>query len=364
MSEVRIGISGWRYDGWRGTFYPDRLAQRRELEFASRAVQTIEINGTHYGLQSPASFRHWHDETPDAFVFSVKGARYLTHMLRFRDGSANVACANFFAQGLLALNAKLGPILWQFPPNYHFHADRLERFLALLPHDTEAARRLAARHDARVIEPWIEIDRNRPMRHAIEIRHASFVAPAFVDLLRRYRVALVVSHSTEPWPYAEDATADFAYVRLHGSAAKYAGAYSLRAGPVACAAQGVERRQAFRQRTPHRTAAAHPRAQAARRVLLFRQRPEDRSAIRRTPPDDALRLRAGSVAARHATYLRHARQITPGGFPCRRNRTACRLARRFASRPWRIEACRARALREPSLCAFFCAHGGGVCRVS
>ncbi|WP_051390778.1 DUF72 domain-containing protein [Paraburkholderia mimosarum] len=226
MSEVRIGISGWRYDGWRGTLYPPGLAQKRELEFASRAVQTIEINGTHYGLQSPAAFRHWHDETPDAFVFSVKGARYLTHMLRFRDESANVACANFFAQGLLALNAKLGPILWQFPPNYRFHADRLERFLALLPHDTEAARRLAARHDARVIEPWIEIDRNRPMRHAIEIRHASFVAPAFVDLLRRYRVALVVSDSTEPWPYAEDATADFAYVRLHGSAAKYAGAYS------------------------------------------------------------------------------------------------------------------------------------------
>ena len=222
---VRIGISGWRYDGWRGTFYPKGWAQRRELEYASREVQTIEINGTHYGLQSPASFRHWHDETPEGFVFSVKGARYLTHMLRFRDETATVACANFFAQGLLALGEKLGPLLWQFPPSYRFDAERFERFLALLPRDTEAALRLAKRHDARVVEPWLEIDGQRPMRHAIEIRHESFLVPGFVDLLRRYGAALVVSDSTEPWPYAEDETADFAYLRLHGSTGKYAGAY-------------------------------------------------------------------------------------------------------------------------------------------
>ncbi|MCP3725115.1 DUF72 domain-containing protein [Paraburkholderia sp. CNPSo 3272] len=226
MGIVRIGISGWRYDGWRGTFYPHGWPQKRELDFASRAVQTIEINGTHYSLQSSSSFEHWRDETPEGFVFSIKGARYLTHMLRFRDETATVACANFFAQGLLALNDKLGPLLWQFPPNYTFHVDRLERFLALLPRDTEAALRLARRHDARVKAPWLTIDRNRPLRHAIEIRHASFVVPTFVDLLRRYRVALVVSDSTEPWPYAEDATADFTYARLHGSTGKYAGAYS------------------------------------------------------------------------------------------------------------------------------------------
>lgn len=226
MSVVRIGISGWRYAGWRGAFYPQRWPQKRELEFAARAVQTIEINGTHYSLQSPASFQRWRDETPDEFVFSVKGSRYLTHMLRFRDEEATLACANFFAQGLLALNEKLGPLLWQFPPNYAFDAGRFERFLALLPPDTEAAVRLAKRHDARVSAPWLAIDRNRPMRHAVEIRHASFLVPAFVDLLRRYRVALVVSDSTAPWPYAEDATADFAYARLHGSTGKYAGAYS------------------------------------------------------------------------------------------------------------------------------------------
>jgi uncharacterized protein YecE (DUF72 family) len=147
-------------------------------------------------------------------------------MLRFRDEPAIVACANFFAQGLLALNEKLGPLLWQFPPTYPFNADRLERFLALLPRDTEAALRLARRHDSRVKTPRLTIDRNRPMRHAIEIRHASFVDPSFVDLLLRHRVALVVSDSTEPWPYAEDATADFTYARLHGSTGKYAGAYS------------------------------------------------------------------------------------------------------------------------------------------
>ncbi|WP_322061595.1 DUF72 domain-containing protein [Paraburkholderia sp. J63] len=190
------------YAGWRGTFYPQRWPQKRELEFAARAVQTIEINGTHYSLQSPAAFQ------------------------RFRDETATLACANFFAQGLLALNEKLGPLLWQFPPNYAFDAGRFERFLALLPPDTEAAVRLAKRHDARVGAPWLAIDCNRSMRHAVEIRHASFLVPAFVDLLRRYRMALVVSDSTEPWPYAEDATADFAYARLHGSTGKYAGAYS------------------------------------------------------------------------------------------------------------------------------------------
>jgi uncharacterized protein YecE (DUF72 family) len=110
---VRIGISGWRYDGWRGRFYPAGWPQKRELEYASGAVQTIEINGTHYSLQSPRSFRSWYDETPEESVFSVKGARYLTHMLRFRDETATAECANLFAQGLLALDEKLGPIVRQ-----------------------------------------------------------------------------------------------------------------------------------------------------------------------------------------------------------------------------------------------------------
>lgn len=222
---IWTGISGWRYDGWRGTFYPEGWPQKRELDYASRAVETIEINGTHYSLQSPASFSRWYEETPPDFVFSVKGSRYLTHMLRFRDESATAACANFFAQGLLALGEKLGPILWQFPPNYAFDAERFERFLKLLPMDSEAALRLAKHHDARVKDPWLAVDGHRPIRHAVEIRHRSFEVPAFVELLRRYGAAFVVSDSTEPWPYAEDLTADFAYVRLHGSQEKYAGSY-------------------------------------------------------------------------------------------------------------------------------------------
>lgn len=222
---VHIGISGWRYAGWRGTFYPKGLRQADELSFAARAVQTIEINGTHYSLQSPDSFARWYDATPAGFVFSVKGARYLTHMLRFRDDDARIACANFFAQGLLALKEKLGPLLWQFPPSLRFDPAWAARFLELLPKDTRAAQRLARQHDSRVQQAWLDIDRPRPLRHAIEIRHQSFADPAFVALLRKHNAALVVSDSTEDWPCFEDLSADFVYLRLHGSKARYAGAY-------------------------------------------------------------------------------------------------------------------------------------------
>ena len=223
---IRIGISGWRYEGWRGVFYPPDLAQSRELQFASRAVATIEINGTHYSLQSIDSFRAWHDATPDDFVFSVKGPRYLTHMLRFRDDTARPAIANFFASGVLALDAKLGPFLWQFPPTFRFDAERLERFLSLLPMRTQAAVALAEQHDARVKAPWFDVQRDRPLRHAVEIRHASFCVPEFVAILRRHRAALVVSDAVADWPYAEDVTADFVYLRLHGAETLYGGAYT------------------------------------------------------------------------------------------------------------------------------------------
>jgi len=223
---IRIGISGWRYEGWRGVFYPPDLAQSRELQFASRAVATIEINGTHYSLQSIDSFRAWHDATPDDFVFSVKGPRYLTHMLRFRDDTARPAIANFFASGVLALDAKLGPFLWQFPPTFRFDAERLERFLSLLPMRTQAAVALAEQHDARVKTPWFDVQHDRPLRHAVEIRHASFCVPEFVAILRRHRAALVVSDAVADWPYAEDVTADFVYLRLHGAETLYGGAYT------------------------------------------------------------------------------------------------------------------------------------------
>jgi uncharacterized protein YecE (DUF72 family) len=214
VGDVRIGISGWRYKGWRDSFYPHGLRQAAELQFASSLFQTIEINGTHYSLQSLDSWRHWYAETPADFVFSVKGARYLTHLLRFRDDSARVASANFFAQGLLALNEKLGPILWQFPPSFGFEPAAMERFLRFLPRDTAAALSLATQHDERVRTPYVSVDRKRTLRHAVEIRHASFLDPAFVEMLRQYEVALVVFDSTEPWPLAEDLTADFVYIRL------------------------------------------------------------------------------------------------------------------------------------------------------
>ena len=223
---IRIGISGWRYAGWRGVFYPKKLAQARELEFASRAVQTVEINGSHYSLQTLSSYRAWHDATPADFVFSVKGPRYLTHMLRFRDETAIPASANFFASGVLALGDKLGPFLWQFPPNFSFKPESFERFLQLLPKDTHAAAALAQQHDTRVKEPWCEPGRKRALRHAVEIRHHSFCSDAFIRLLRKYGAALVVSDSVADWPYAEDLTSDFVYMRLHGTETLYGGAYS------------------------------------------------------------------------------------------------------------------------------------------
>jgi uncharacterized protein YecE (DUF72 family) len=226
IGDVRIGISGWRYKGWRDSFYPRGLKQAAELQFASSRFQSIEINGTHYSLQSLDSWRHWYAETPVDFVFSVKGARYLTHLLRFRDDSARVASANFFAQGLLSLNEKLGPILWQFPPSFRFEPAAMERFLRFLPRDTAAALSLAEQRDERVKTPYIAMDRKRRLRHAIEVRHASFMDPAFIDLLRQYESALVVSDSTEPWPLAEDVTADFVYIRLHGTESRYSGAYA------------------------------------------------------------------------------------------------------------------------------------------
>ncbi|MFM0394623.1 DUF72 domain-containing protein [Paraburkholderia phytofirmans] len=226
IGDVRIGISGWRYKGWRDSFYPRGLKQADELQFASSLFQSIEINGTHYSLQSLDSWRHWYAETPADFVFSVKGARYLTHLLRFRDDSAQVASANFFAQGLLALNEKLGPILWQFPPSFRFEPAAMERFLRFLPRDTAAALALAQQHDERVKTPYVSMDRKRRLRHAVEIRHASFMDPAFIELLRQYDTALVVSDSTEPWPLVEDVTADFVYIRLHGTESRYSGAYA------------------------------------------------------------------------------------------------------------------------------------------
>ncbi len=176
-SEVRIGISGWNYAGWRGVFYPKGLPHRRELEFASRAFNSIEINGSFYSLQRPTSYRRWCEETPENFRFSVKGARFITHMKKLRE--VEVPLANFFASGVLALEEKLGPILWQFPPNFS----------------------------------WNE----------------SFLVPDFFELLREFNFAFVFADAAGKWPYAEDLTANFVYCRLHGDTQLYTSGYSDRA---------------------------------------------------------------------------------------------------------------------------------------
>lgn len=223
--QVRVGVSGWRYEPWRGEFYPKGLVQRRELAFASRALSTIEINGTFYSLQRPASFAAWHDDTPDDFVFSVKAPQYVTHVRRLRDVEQPIA--NFLASGVLRLNAKLGPILWQLPPSLRFDPPRIEYFLSLLPHTTEEALMVACGHDEKMAgRAWLEIDAVRPLRHALEVRHESFADPAFIALLRRYRVAFVVADTAGRWPENDDVTADFVYMRLHGAVELYRSGYS------------------------------------------------------------------------------------------------------------------------------------------
>jgi uncharacterized protein YecE (DUF72 family) len=222
--DIRIGISGWRYRGWRGVFYPEGLVQRRELEYAGAHFDSVEINGTFYGLQRPERFERWRDATPEGFVFAIKGSRYLTHMIKLRD--PEIPLANFFASGPLALGSRMGPVLWQLPPQAPFDPARFAAFLDLLPRTTKEAARLAKKHDERLAGiAWTRTDADRPIRHAIEPRHASYFTPAFVRLLRKHRVALVFADTAQVFPYAEDLTADFVYLRLHGKGEIYAGGY-------------------------------------------------------------------------------------------------------------------------------------------
>ncbi|MBX3618456.1 MAG: DUF72 domain-containing protein [Rhizobacter sp.] len=225
QAHIRIGISGWRYAPWRGVFYPDKLPQRRELEYASRMLPSIEINGSFYSLQSPALYAQWHDDTPDDFVFAVKGPKYITHMRRLKE--VETPLANFFANGVFELKRKLGPILWQFPPMLPFMPERFEAFFAQLPRDTAHAAALGRHHDARVHDKMsLAIDARRPLRHAVEVRHESFRDPAFIAMLRRHRIGLVVADTAGKWPLLEDMTADFVYLRLHGDKELYASGYS------------------------------------------------------------------------------------------------------------------------------------------
>jgi uncharacterized protein YecE (DUF72 family) len=228
MSLIRIGISGWRYTPWRGVFYPKDLPQRSELWYASRIFSSIEINGSFYSLQKPEYYAQWHDETPEDFVFAVKGPRFITHMKKLREVEAPLA--NFFASGVFNLRSKFGPILWQFPPQFRYDRARLAAFFEMLPNDTEAALKIARKRDYRLKgRAKLAIDEIRPLRHAVEIRHESFMDPEFVSLLRSFNIGLVVAETAERWPMMHDITADFVYMRLHGDKTLYQSGYSGRA---------------------------------------------------------------------------------------------------------------------------------------
>jgi uncharacterized protein YecE (DUF72 family) len=201
MSIIRVGIGGWVFPPWRGVFYPAGLTQARELEHASRHVTSIEINGTFYGAQKPASFRRWHDDTPDDFVFSVKGPRFATH--RRELGEAGPSIDRFIDGGVLELGKKLGPMLWQFQATTKFDAAQFEAFLALLPRERDGRR----------------------LRHVLEVKHESFAAPEFAALLRKHGAAAVLVDADRQ-PKIDPETADFVYLRLKRADADVVTGYS------------------------------------------------------------------------------------------------------------------------------------------
>jgi len=189
---IKVGIGGWVFEPWRGVFYPDGLPQKRELEHASRHVTSIEINGTYYGTQKPASFRKWAEETPDGFVFALKGSRYTTNRRVLAEAGDSIN--RLIDSGITELGDKLGPINWQFMETKAFDPEDFEAFLALLPKEADG----------------------RKLRHAVEVRHASFKTPDFVALARKYGVAIVLADS-ETFPLIADPTADFVYARLQSA---------------------------------------------------------------------------------------------------------------------------------------------------
>lgn len=226
VTDVRIGISGWVYPGWRGGFYPKGLVHRDELRYAAEHLTSIEINGSFYALQRPSSYAKWRDETPEDFVFAVKGGRYITHVRRL--AAVEVPLANFFASGVLALHGKLGPILWQLPPNLQFDARTLDDFLGLVPRTTTAACALAGRRDDKLPDDCVldTTDADRPIRHALEVRNPSFAVPELVSIAREHGAAVVLADTAGRYPRIDADTADFRYVRLHGDVELYASGYT------------------------------------------------------------------------------------------------------------------------------------------
>src|ERR1700677_601514 len=192
---IYVGVGGWVYEPWRNNFYPSGLPQKRELEYASQHLTAIEINGTYYGSQKPESFRKWRSETPDGFVFALKGPRFATNRRVLAEAGESIT--RFFDSGVTELKDKLGPINWQFMATKKFDAEDFAKFLALLPKES----------------------RGRTIRHAVEVRHESFRTPEFLALAREHGVAVVIAGDSE-FPQIADVTADFVYARIMGTKEK------------------------------------------------------------------------------------------------------------------------------------------------
>jgi uncharacterized protein YecE (DUF72 family) len=226
MARIRVGVSGWTYPRWRGDFYPKGLAHRLELAYAAARMSAVEVNGSFYSLQRPSSYRTWVEQTPDDFEIAVKGSRYITHMKQLRD--IDVALANFFASGVLALGSKLGPVLWQLPPTLVFDAQRMVDFFDRLPRSTGDAAGLARSHDDKVKEGRILVDAvdERPIRHVVEARHPSFDTHEAAALLRGNDIGTVWADAAGKFPVIDADTSGVRYVRLHGHTELYASGYT------------------------------------------------------------------------------------------------------------------------------------------
>jgi uncharacterized protein YecE (DUF72 family) len=220
IGRAYVGTSGWKKPQWRGDFYPNGLVQRRELEFASRQFTSLEINSTFHGLQRPSTFTSWRIEAPDDFVFAVKGYEVVTRTALFP--TARVHLADFFASGVLELREKLGPLLWQLPEQSKFRAESFERFLSLLPRSTDDAVKLAAQSEAS--EAAVSEQPDRRIRHAIEVRDASYLNTEFIDLLKAHNIGLVLTNAPGA-PDLRDLTSDFVYLRLSSGEDHYADGY-------------------------------------------------------------------------------------------------------------------------------------------
>jgi uncharacterized protein YecE (DUF72 family) len=224
---VRVGTSGWLYPRWRRDFYPAGLRHADELAYLSERLPSVEVNGTFYSLTRPATCAAWRRSTPADFVFAIKGSRYITHMLKLRN--SDQAVANFFASGILRLGSQLGPILWQLPPQLPFDRDRAQRFFSALPRDIAGAERWARRHDARTTGRAAlraPDGRQAKLRHAVEVRHPSWLDDDALTTLRELDLALVAADTAGRHPLSYERTAGFAYVRLHGATTLYASRYT------------------------------------------------------------------------------------------------------------------------------------------